>query len=142
MYETFRSVVRFRKFEFDPVARRLRTAMTVEDLRTIARRRLPRGVFDYIDGGAEDERTMARNADGFARLEFRPNVLRDVSHVDTGTTILGMLPLVIGGGAGAELYQGLGASIVGGLLVSTLFTLVLIPAVYLVIEDLREGSAR
>ena len=98
MYETFRSVVRFRKFEFDPVTRRLRTAMTVEDLRKIARRRLPRGVFDYIDGGAEDERSLANNAAGFERLEFRPNVLRDVSELDTHTTLLGKrisMPLVL-----------------------------------------------
>ena len=98
MYKTFRSVVRFRKFELDPVARRLRTAMTVEDLRKIARRRLPRGVFDYIDGGADDERSLANNAAGFERLEFRPNVLRDVSELDTHTTLLGKrisMPLVL-----------------------------------------------
>lgn len=98
MYETLRSTVRFRKFEVDPVARRLRTAVTVEDLRRVAKRRLPRGVFDYIDGGAEDERTMASNAGGFAQIEFRPNVLRDVSSVDTSTTLLGKhipLPLIL-----------------------------------------------
>ena len=98
MYETFRSVVRFRKFETDPVARRLRTAMTVEDLREIARRRLPQGVFDYIDGGAEDERSLANNAAGFARLEFQPKVLCDVSELDTHTTLLGKrisMPLVL-----------------------------------------------
>lgn len=98
MYDTFRSTVRFRKFETDPVARRLRTAVTVEDLRRVAKRRLPKGVFDYIDGGAEDERTMANNVDAFADLEFRPNVLRDVSEVDTSTTLLGKhvpLPLIL-----------------------------------------------
>ncbi len=98
MYETFRSVVRFRKFETDPVVRRLRTAMTVEDLRTMAKRRLPRGVFDYIDGGAEDERSLANNATGFERIEFQPNVLRDVSQLDTSTTLLGKrisMPLVL-----------------------------------------------
>ena len=52
MWDTFRSVAQFRKFETDPVARRLRTALTVEDMRRIAKRRLPHGVFDYIDGGA------------------------------------------------------------------------------------------
>ena len=98
MYETFRSVVRFRKLELDPVTRRLRSAVTVEDLRRIAKRRLPRGVFDYIDGGADDERALARNVSGFARLEFRPNVLRDVSKLDTSTTLLGMhisMPLIL-----------------------------------------------
>jgi L-lactate dehydrogenase (cytochrome) len=97
-WETFRSVVRFRKFETDPVARRLRTAATVDDLRRVARRRLPRGVFDYIDGGAEDERSLAKNAAAFARLEFQPNVLRDVSCVDVSTTLFGKhlaMPLII-----------------------------------------------
>lgn len=97
-WETFRSVVGFRAFETDPVARRLRAAVTVDDLRRIARRRLPRGVFDYIDGGAEDERSLARNSAAFARLEFQPNVLRDVSRIDVSTTLLGRhisMPLVI-----------------------------------------------
>jgi L-lactate dehydrogenase (cytochrome) len=55
-------------------------------------------VFDYIDGGAEDERTMAANCDGYARLTFRPRVLRDVSAIDPSTTLLGRrlpLPLVL-----------------------------------------------
>ena len=97
-WETFRSVVSFRKFETDPVARRLRTAVTVDDLRRVAKRRLPRGVFDYIDGAAEDERSMAHNAAAFARLEFQPNVLCDVSAIDHSTTLLGRridMPLVI-----------------------------------------------
>lgn len=98
MYRTFRSTVRFRKFETDPVTRRLRTTVTVDDMRRVAKRRLPTGVFDYIDGGAEDERSMAHNASAFARLEFRPNVLRDVSEIDTSTTLLGRpipLPLIL-----------------------------------------------
>lgn len=97
-WETFRSVVRFRRFETDPVTRRLRSAITVEDLRTVAKRRLPRGVFDYIDGAAEDERSLANNAAAFARFEFNPNVLRDVSAIDVSTTLLGRhiaMPLVL-----------------------------------------------
>jgi L-lactate dehydrogenase (cytochrome) len=96
--ETLRSVLRFRRLELDPVARRLARAASVADLRAIARRRLPRGVFDYIDGGAEDERTMAANAAAFAAVTFRPRVLRDVGEVDTSTTLLGRplpLPLVL-----------------------------------------------
>jgi L-lactate dehydrogenase (cytochrome) len=96
--ETLRSVLRFRRVELDPVARRLARAASVADLRAIARRRLPRGVFDYIDGGAEDERTMAANAAAFAAVTFRPRVLRDVGDVDPSTTLLGRplpLPLVL-----------------------------------------------
>jgi L-lactate dehydrogenase (cytochrome) len=98
MIETLRSVLRFRRLELDPVARRLARAASVADLRAIARRRLPRGVFDYIDGGAEDERTMAANSSAFAAVTFRPRVLRDVGEVDPSTTLLGRplpLPLVL-----------------------------------------------
>ena len=59
------------------------------DLRAIAKRRLPGGVFDYIDGGAEDERSLARSMTAFADIEFKPRVLRDVSEIDTTTTLLG-----------------------------------------------------
>jgi L-lactate dehydrogenase (cytochrome) len=96
--ETLRSVLRFGPLERDPVARRLARAAAVADLRAIARRRLPRGVFDYIDGGAEDERTLAANAAAYARVTFRPRVLRDVGTVDPSTTLLGRplpLPLVL-----------------------------------------------
>lgn len=55
----------------------------------MARRRLPAGIFDYIDGGAEDEITMARNSSAFSSVEFVPRILRDVSHVDTSTTLFG-----------------------------------------------------
>jgi L-lactate dehydrogenase (cytochrome) len=70
----------------------------VEDLRRVAERRLPKGVFGYIDGGAEDERTLARNRAAFDRLEFRPRVLRDVADVDPSTTLLGRrlpFPLIL-----------------------------------------------
>ena len=96
--ETLRSVLRFRRVEVDPVARRLRAAACVADLRAVARRRLPRGVFDYIDGGAEDERTLASNSEAFARITFRPRVLRDVGTIDPSTTLLGRpmpIPLVL-----------------------------------------------
>ncbi len=88
MFETLRSVIRFRELELDPVARRLARVANVEDLRQIAKRRLPGGVFDYIDGAAEDEVTLARNTGGFDALEFRPRVLRDVSAIDTSATVL------------------------------------------------------
>jgi L-lactate dehydrogenase (cytochrome) len=89
MIETFRSVVRFRKPTLNPVERRLQRCVSVEDMRAIAKRRLPHGVFDYIDGGAEDERSLGRNSAGFADYEFQPRVLRDVSNLDTSTTLFG-----------------------------------------------------
>jgi L-lactate dehydrogenase (cytochrome) len=91
-------VIRFRGFQTDSVERALSRAANVDDLRRIARRRLPRGVFDYIDGAAEDELTMARNSAAFRNLEFRPRVLRNVAEIDTSTTLLGRplaFPLVL-----------------------------------------------
>ncbi len=73
-------------------------AANLRDLRAIARKRLPRGVFDYVDGAAEDEVTYARNEQDFHRWEFRPSVLRDVSRIDTSSTLLGRpipFPLVL-----------------------------------------------
>ncbi len=87
--ETLRSVLRFEPIELDPVKRRLRRAASIADLRRIARRRLPRGVFDYIDGGAEDERTLAENTRAYSRVTFNPRVLRDVADIDTSTSVLG-----------------------------------------------------
>jgi HAE1 family hydrophobic/amphiphilic exporter-1 len=59
----------------------------------------------------------------------------------TLTSVTGMLPLVLMPGAGSELYRGLGAVVVGGLTVSTVFTLFLVPAVLSVIFALRDNSA-
>ncbi len=98
MLDTLRSVLRFRRLELDSNKRRLATAANTDDLRRIAKRRLPGGVFDYIDGGAEDERTMRANRDAYANYQFRPRVLRDVSVIDTTTSLLGRelaLPLVL-----------------------------------------------
>ncbi len=63
--------------------------VSVSDYRRRARWRLPRFLFDYIDGGANDETTMARNISDFACYQLRQRVLRDVSQVDTATTLLG-----------------------------------------------------
>jgi isopentenyl diphosphate isomerase/L-lactate dehydrogenase-like FMN-dependent dehydrogenase len=81
---------------------RVRRCLNVDDLRTVARRRLPRVVFDYVDGAAWDEVTSRRNREDFARLALRPHVLVDVSRVVTETTVLGQavsLP-IIGGPTG------------------------------------------
>ncbi|WP_195210624.1 alpha-hydroxy acid oxidase [Actinomarinicola tropica] len=95
---TLRSVVRLDRIESDPIERRLRRAASVADLRRIARRRLPGGVFDYIDGAAEDERTLAANSGAFAATTFRPRVLRGLDAVDPTGTLLGgpvAYPLVL-----------------------------------------------
>ena len=98
LLSNLRAVIRIEPFERDPVARRLARAVSVADLRRLARRRLPRGVFDYLDGGAEDERTLAANAAAFAQVGFRPRVLREVDSVHLASTLLGApvaYPLVL-----------------------------------------------
>lgn len=69
----------------------------IADLRAAAKRRLPRPVFDFIDGAAGDEVTARCNQQAFAELELRPRVLRDVSRISLATTVLGepvALPLL------------------------------------------------
>lgn len=76
-----------------------RDAINIDELRAIARRRLPRFVFDYVDGGAEDEATLAGNRGAFERLRFRPRTLVDVSARDLSAPLLGArsaLPVVVG----------------------------------------------
>ncbi|MSQ98310.1 MAG: L-lactate dehydrogenase [Xanthomonadales bacterium] len=63
--------------------------VTASDYRRLARRRLPHFLFDYIDGGANDERTMAANQADFDRVCLQQRVLRDVSQVDTGSVMVG-----------------------------------------------------
>lgn len=76
----------------------LRRAHAIEDLRRVARRRVPRSVFDYVDGAADAEISLHRSREAFARVEFRARVLRDVDTVDPAVTVLGMpsaLPIVL-----------------------------------------------
>ena len=72
---------------------------SVRDYRELARRRLPRQLFDYIDGGAYEESTLRANVDDLAAIHLRQRVLRDVSELQLATTVLGQslaMPLVLG----------------------------------------------
>jgi (S)-mandelate dehydrogenase len=74
-------------------------AVNIEDLRLLARRRLPRAIFDFFDGGAEDEVTLRGNRAAFERVRLLPKVLVDVAEIDTKVMLLGKqmnLPLAIG----------------------------------------------
>ena len=82
-------LIRFKTPEFDATSRRLSNALTIDDLRTIARRRTPRAAFDYTDGAADAEISLARARQAFHDIEFHPEILRDVSHVRTGWDVLG-----------------------------------------------------
>lgn len=88
-------------------------AVNIEDLRRLARRRLPRAIFDFFDGGAEDEVTLRENRAAFERIRLLPKVLVNVAQVDTTVRLFdaeAKLPLAIAptggisaGRAGAEL---------------------------------------
>ncbi len=74
------------------------SAATIDDLRQMARSRLPRAVFDFIDGAADDELTLRWNRTDFDRIAWRPRVLVDVAARESSTTILGAraaLPLIV-----------------------------------------------
>ncbi|QEI08711.1 alpha-hydroxy-acid oxidizing protein [Pigmentiphaga aceris] len=71
----------------------------IKDYRALARRRLPRFAFDYLDGGAEDGRGLARNLAAYEQLLFNPRILRDVSTVDATVSLFGQvqsMPAVVG----------------------------------------------
>ena len=79
----------FKKPELNAKKRRLDAALTIEDLQRIARRRTPKAAFDYTEGAAEGELSLARARQAFQDIEFHPSILRDVSTVDTSCEIWG-----------------------------------------------------
>ena len=94
----FAQLLRFRKPIFNAKNRRLSRALTIYDLRDIAKRRTPKAPFDYTDGGADSESSLIRARNAFERVEFQPRVLRNVKDVDLTVKMLGKqmnLPLGI-----------------------------------------------
>src|SRR6187200_243225 len=82
-------LLQFRKLRLSPTKRRLAAALTIDDLRRIAKRRTPKAAFDYTDGAAEEELTLARARQAFRDIQFHPAILRNVAEVDTGWDVLG-----------------------------------------------------
>ena len=82
-------LMKFKKPTLNAKKRRLQEALTVYDLKRIAQRRTPKAAFDYTDGAAESELSLARARQAFEDIEFHPNILRDVSTVDTSRDVLG-----------------------------------------------------
>jgi L-lactate dehydrogenase (cytochrome) len=83
-------------------------ARNIADLRQLARKRLPRMVFDYIDGGADDEVTLKRNEARFKDIELTWDALVDVENIDTRTSIMGAqmaLPFFISPTAASRLFH-------------------------------------
>ncbi|MBS0386195.1 MAG: alpha-hydroxy-acid oxidizing protein [Proteobacteria bacterium] len=86
----------------------LERARNIADLRELARKRLPRMVFDYIDGGADDEITLRRNVERFRDIELTWDALVDVEKVDTSAAIMGAsmrLPFFISPTASSRLFH-------------------------------------
>ena len=83
-------LIKFKRPVLSPRERRLASALTIEDLRRVAKRRTPRAAFDYTDGAADDEVSLSRARQAFADVEFHPSILRDVSSVDTSREVLGV----------------------------------------------------
>jgi isopentenyl diphosphate isomerase/L-lactate dehydrogenase-like FMN-dependent dehydrogenase len=86
-------------------------AYNIEDLRRLARGRLPRGIFEYVDRGTEDELALRNNREAFERVKLVPRVLNDVSSVDLRTTLFDRemsMPIAVGatGGAGLVWHDG------------------------------------
>ena len=82
-------LMKFKKPDLNSKRRRLESALTINDLRTVAKRRTPKAAFDYTDGGAEGELSMNRARQAFEDITFHPDILRPAEHVDTSTEILG-----------------------------------------------------
>src|SRR3954466_8971851 len=79
----------FRRPQLSVTARRLEAALTIDDLRRIAKRRTPKAAFAYTDGAAEEELSLARARQAFRDIEFHPTILRNVEKVSAGWTVLG-----------------------------------------------------
>lgn len=82
-------LMQFKKPELDARKRRLDAALTIDDLRSIAKRRTPKAAFDYTDGAAEGELSLDRARRAFEDVEFHPDILRPAAHVDTSCQVLG-----------------------------------------------------
>lgn len=82
-------LMKFKKPELNGKKRRLSSALTIADLRTIAKRRTPKAAFDYTDGAAEGELSLSRARQAFEDIEFHPSILRPAERVDMSTTVLG-----------------------------------------------------
>ena len=82
-------LLRFKRPTLKLKKRRLQSALTIADLRAIAKRRTPKAAFDYTEGAAEGELSLARARQAFQDITFHPSILRDVSDVDTSVEVLG-----------------------------------------------------
>ena len=83
-----RQLIRMKPVELDTTRRRLGACHDIGDLRAMGRRLVPRPVFDYVDGGADEELSMAANMKAFRRWRFLPRALPEITTVDTSARLL------------------------------------------------------
>ncbi|QIG39950.1 alpha-hydroxy-acid oxidizing protein [Microbacterium sp. 4R-513] len=82
-------LMKFKVPDLNGKRRRLSSALTIADLRLIAKRRTPKAAFDYTDGAAEGELSLSRARQAFEDVEFHPSILQPAESVDMSTTVLG-----------------------------------------------------
>lgn len=98
-WSELRQVLQIQPPSLNRRAQALAAAGSIGDIRAIARRRVPRSVFDYVDGGADEEVTLRHSRAAFSRVRFQARVLRDVTTVDPSVTLFGQrhpLPILLG----------------------------------------------
>ena len=89
-----RQLIQMKPVELDATRRRLAGCHDIADLRAAGRRRTPRPVFDYVDGGSDEEASLRGNTKAFRRWRFQPRALVNVSQADTSSAFLGsVMPL-------------------------------------------------
>src|ERR1700722_9944783 len=84
-----RRLIQMKPVELNATRRRLSACHDIGDLRTAGRRLIPRPVFDYVDGAADEEVSMAANTRAFRQWRFRPRALAGITKMDTTTALLG-----------------------------------------------------
>ncbi len=87
--QEIRELIRVKPPELRATDRRLAHCHDIADLRRTARRLIPRPVFDYVDGGSDEELSLAGNVEAFRRWRFVPRALANVAKVDTAGQVLG-----------------------------------------------------
>jgi L-lactate dehydrogenase (cytochrome) len=94
-----RELIQLKPAEVNATRRRLSACHDIDDLRAVARRLIPRPVFDYVDGAADEEIAVQANRAAFQRRKFRPRLLADVDNPDTSAALFGItqpMPLALG----------------------------------------------
>src|SRR6202034_737115 len=119
--------------------------LSIDDLRELAKKRVPRAIFDYAAGGAYDERTLSRNTADLDSMTFRQRVMVDVSNVTLATTLAGTpasMPLAIGPTGLAGLFHADGEILAAKAAAACAIPLCVSTMSICSIEDVRAATQR